>query len=135
MRPFLSALCIGSAMLLVNSSWAATVLPGQGSLSVNQGKGFQPVTGQLQAKIGDSVMVSPDGSASIIYADGCKVDLQPGTVATIAPLSPCASGSRADDNFNWGGVAMGVAAGGLLGLGIYEATKSPSSNTTLPASP
>ena len=135
MRPFLSAVCIGSAMLLVSSSWAATIEPGQGNLSVNQGQGFQPANGRVEAKVGDAVMVSPDGAATIVYADGCKVNVRPGAVATITPLSPCASGSYADDDFNWGGVAMGVAAASLLGLGIYEATKSPSSNTVIPASP
>lgn len=134
-RPFVGAFCL--AMLLSTSSWAATIQPGQGSLTINQGQGFQPVDSRIDANVGDSVMVAPGGSATVVYDDGCKVNVQPGAVTTIAPLSPCASGSYAQDNsFNWGGaLVMGGVAGGLLGLGIYEATKSTSTSTVNPVSP
>lgn len=125
-------LCVLSCMLLTaSSSLAATVLPVQGTLSINRGQGFEMARSQTTAKVGDSIMVSPGGTATIVYDDGCRVDLRPDTVMTIASLSPCASGSYAQDNnnndFNWGGVAMGVVASGLLGLGIYEAVQSPAS--------
>jgi hypothetical protein len=42
-------------------------------------------------------MVAPGGTATVVYDDGCKVAVQPGSVTTIAPLSPCASGSSAQD--------------------------------------
>jgi hypothetical protein len=119
------------AMLLSSSTWAATLEPGQGQISVNQGQGFQPVNSRVDANVGDSVMVSPDGSASVVYADGCKVNVRPGAVATIAPISPCASGSYADDNNNgsdWGPLLMGVVVLGFIGGGIYAATNNP--NTT-----
>jgi hypothetical protein len=134
-RPFLSTVCL--AMLLSTSSWAATIEPGQGSLTINQGQGFQPVDSRVDANVGDSVMVAPGGTATVVYDDGCKVDVQPGAVTTIAPLSPCASGSYAqDDSFSWGpALVMGGVAGGLLGLGIYEATKSSTTSTVNPASP
>lgn len=123
-RPFVGAFCV--AMLLSSSTWAATIEPGQGNLTINQGQGFQPVNSRIDANVGNSVMVAPGGSATVVYDDGCKVDVQPGAVTTIAPLSPCASGSYAQDNdFSWGGVAMGVVAAGLTGLVIYEATQKP----------
>jgi hypothetical protein len=71
----------------------------------------------------------------VVYDDGCKVDVQPGAVMTVAPLSPCASGSYAQDSFDWGGVILGGAAAGLLGLGIYEATRNTTAGTSSPASP
>ena len=122
------------AMLLSSSAWAATVEPGQGSLSINQGQGFQPVNNRIDANVGDSVMVGPNGTATVVYGDGCTVNVQPGAVTTIAPLSPCASGSYAQDNggTDWGAWALGGAAAGLLGFGIYEATTSTSGS---PASP
>lgn len=134
-RPFVGAFCL--SVLLSTSSWAATVEPGQGSLTINQGQGFQPVNSRIDANVGDSVMVAPGGSATVVYDDGCKVPVQPGAVTTIAPISPCASGSYAQDNsFNWtGALVMGGITGGLLGLGIYEGTKSPPSSTVIPASP
>jgi hypothetical protein len=135
MRFLLCVLCCSCAALIVSPSLAATVEPVQGALSINHGQGFEPVGSPMAAKAGDSVMVSPGGAATVVYDDGCKVDIQPGSVTTIAPLSPCASGSYAqNDDFGWGGVAMAVAAGGLAGLGVYEATKSTSSSST-PASP
>src|ERR1700674_2270401 len=66
-------------------SLAATVEPVRGRTSINQGDGtFHPVTGRLEATIGDSIMVSPDGMARIVYADGCVVDVNPGAVVTIS---------------------------------------------------
>jgi hypothetical protein len=146
-RPFFSALSIGCAVLVASPSWAAIVEPGIGDLTINHGQGFKPVTGGVNANVGDSVMVGPGGSATIVYEDGCKVDVRPGAVTSIAPLSPCASGSNAQNYNNcpigsdgrphcqddWGwAIGAGLLAIGL-GVGIYEATKS--NGTTQPASP
>lgn len=133
-RPVVGALCF--SLLLSGSAWAATVEPGEGALSINQGQGFQPINSRVDANVGDSVMVSPGGSATVVYDDGCKVSVQPGSVATIAPLSPCATGSYAQDQDNgdtWGAIGMLVVTGGVAGLAIYQATKS--SGNTSPASP
>jgi hypothetical protein len=133
-RPVCAFFC---AMLLSSSAWAATVQPGQGSLSVNQGNGFQPINSRVDANVGDSVMVGPDGNASIVYDDGCKVDVQPGAVATIAPLSPCASGSNAQSDGNnpyLMPLVAGAMVGAAAGVAIYEGTKS-ANNSGGPASP
>ncbi len=136
----IAALCC--AMLLSSSAWAASVEPGQGNLSINQGQGFQPVNSRIDANVGDSVMVAPDGSATVVYEDGCKVAVQPGAVTTIAPLSPCASGSNAADmgipvgapppppyypSDYTGALIMGGIVAGLTGLVIYETTQKPAS--------
>src|ERR1700687_5343140 len=153
-RPVLSALCIGCSMLIAASSWAASIEPGFGDLTVNQGQGFKPVPGPTNANGGDSVMVGPGGTATVVYDDGCKVRVQPGAVATIAPLSPCASGSYAadlgvappavppqpyvEDNSAWVGVGVGVLAAGALGVAIWRASESNGTTTTpviSPASP
>ena len=121
MRAIWGALCFGSSLVIATASWAATVEPGQGDLSVNQGQGFQKATGRIDARVGDSVMVSPNGSATVAYADGCTIKLQPGAVMTIGALSPCAAGSYADDDKN--DASLYVIGGGLavaLGFGIYE---------------
>ena len=95
-RPAISVFCC--AMLFTSPTWAATLEPGQGNLFVSQGQGFQQVNSRIDTNVGDSVMVGPGGSASVVYGDGCRVDVQPGAVTTIAPLSPCASGSYAQAN-------------------------------------
>ena len=110
---------------------------------INQGQGFAPVNGRVDANVGDSVMVGPGGSASLVYSDGCTVDVQPGSVTTIAPLSPCASGSNAQNfgnnnnggGFDWGGALMLGAAGAGAGLGIYESTRNGGSTSPASASP
>jgi hypothetical protein len=133
-RPFFGALCFGCAMLVTSASFAATVEPGAGALSVNQGQGFQPINSRIDANVGDSVMVGPGGTATVMYSDGCKVDVQPGAVTTVAPLSPCATGSYAQD-FDWRGWGMGALVLGIGGLVIYEATKSTSNSSTPPTNP
>ena len=107
---FFSALCIGCTLLISGQSWAAIIEPGSGDLTINHGQGFKPVTSRASANVGDSVMVGPGGSATVVYDDGCKVNVQPGAVTAIAPLSPCASGSNAQEL-----VELGVAKHSILG--------------------
>jgi hypothetical protein len=111
---------IGCAFVLASAAGAATIEPVQGNLSLNQGQGFQPVNSRVNANVGDTVMVGPGGAAAVTYPDGCKVPVQPGTVTSIAPLSPCASGSRADDNNNLYLLGAAAVGFGLAGFGIYE---------------
>jgi hypothetical protein len=127
---------IGCSLLLVSASRAATIEPVQGNLSLNQGRGFQPINSRVDANVGDTVVVGPGGAAAVTYPDGCKVSVQPGAVTTIAPLSPCASGARADDNNSNGLYFLGVAAGfGLAGFGIYEIIHHNNNNNTAEGNP
>jgi hypothetical protein len=122
----LSAHCgIGCTVLSSASSWATTIEPGQGNLSINQGQGFKSIQGRITAKV---------GVATITYDDGCKVGVQPGAVTTIAPLSPCASGSNADNNWAWQDTlfwALFIGTGVFMGLEISrhgEAAATPASH-------
>jgi len=130
---------LGFAALFAGSAFAqtATIQPLQGDLSLNQGQGFQRVDGRVSANVGDSVMVGPEGAATVVYPDGCQVNVQPGSVASIAPLSPCASGSFAADGLGdkpliIGGTLAAFAVGGLI---LYEVTRPPSPPPPPPASP
>lgn len=132
MRPFMSSLCFGlvcSAVFLSGSAGAATLVPGEGTLTVNQGQGFQPVNARVDANVGDSVMVAPGGTATLVYDDGCKVDVQPGSVTTIDPISPCAAGSYAQgNNTDNNTLLIGSVAvvGAVAGVIIYEGTRPTS---------
>jgi hypothetical protein len=152
-RPLFSAIVLGCAVLAATPSWAAVVEPGYGDLTINQGQGFRPVAAAVNANVGDSVMVDPGGSATIVYEDGCKVNVRPGAVTTIAPLSPCASGSNAADmgvpragvppagpayqqDDTWGWIIGGTLFAIGIGIAAYEASKSNGTTTPVkPASP
>ena len=94
----LSVLC---AALISTSSWAATTVtvvtvnPSKGSVLINRGNGYTEIKRPTKVRAGTNVMVGPDGAAIIAYADGCSVKVAPGSVETVAPLSPCASGATA----------------------------------------
>lgn len=135
MRAIVGVCC--SLVVLSGSAWAATLQPTQGGLSVNHGDGFRPVNTRIDANVGDSVMVAPGGSATLVYDDGCKVDVAPGSVTTVAPISPCAAGSYADDNNTNNALTIGTLAvvGGVAGTIIYEGTKSTNNSSPSSASP
>ena len=136
MRAFTGTICFIVAFLATTVCWAATIEPGQGDLSINQGQGYQRVDGRINANAGDVVMVSPGGSATVSYADGCQVNVQPGSVMAIAPLSPCASGSMAqipDSGFGGAGaLTMGVLFAGGVAAGVVGYLNA---KTTGPTSP
>jgi hypothetical protein len=136
MKALLGTACFLLVFLTSALSWAATLQSGQGDLLVNQGQGFQRVEGRVDANVGDSVMVGPNGSATLSYEDGCQVQVQPGSVTTIGTLSPCASGSMAQDGgFNYGAMLMLLAFGAGLGLAAYGFTQAKTTAPTIPASP
>lgn len=142
MRGLLAALCIGCSFLAGSAAWAATIEPVNGDVSVNQGQGFQKLNSAFEAKVGDAVMVSPGGSAKVSYADGCAIALKPGAVMVIGALSPCASGSYAeedDHNDNTGTLVFGAGMAGVTGFVIYEIIQNGqgqnNNNQGKPASP
>lgn len=139
-RRLLSALCFAGAALFSSSSWAATtatVDPSHGDVLVNRGKGFDQIKRPVKVRVGNSVMVGPGSSAVIAYNDGCTVNVEPGTVKTVAVISPCASGSSAaadpsysqnQGNWCWDNnnnsysntCAFWPIWGGVVGFLIYE---------------
>ena len=99
MRAFFTTVALGGALLCGAGAWAATqvatVEPVRGELFINHGKGFEKVASKIEVKVGDSLMVNPNGIAKVTYPDGCQANVKPDAVMTIAKLSPCASGSLA----------------------------------------
>ena len=105
----------GVGVLISVPSFAATVEPVRGQVSINRGDGiFRPISRTLQATIGDLVIVSPNGVARIIYPDGCTVEVKPGDVVPIMALSSCKVPSDITSNdYTVGGtLALGAAVGG-----------------------
>jgi hypothetical protein len=81
------ACCLG--LLFCSAASAATVNSIKGRVLFNRGDGFQVLTAPTTAKPGDSIMASPGGSAKVLYADGCAVDVRPGAVVSVGAKSPC----------------------------------------------
>ena len=86
---WLVAPCFVAGVFLGSPALAATVQPVQGQVSINRGEGFQGLAGKTQARAGDLVMVSPGGSAKVLYSDGCTVNVKPVKVVSVGAKSPC----------------------------------------------
>ncbi len=77
------SLFLGPAVLV------AIVQPVEGDVLINRGSGYEPVSGPTQAKVGDTVMARPGGSARVVYSGQCSVAVKPGHVVVIASEPPC----------------------------------------------
>jgi hypothetical protein len=75
--------------VLSSAAMAVTLQPLQGKVLINRGAGFQQVTKPTTAAVGDSIMVSADGNAQVVYDSQCSVPVKPGNVVTIAFEAPC----------------------------------------------
>jgi hypothetical protein len=107
---------------------AATVKAISGQVLLNRGDGYKLVAGQIEAAPGATVVANPGASAQIVYADGCVVDVQPVTVATITPQSPCTTGAAPAPSSNTlilGAVVVGAGAGAAILLSQKDNSASP----------
>jgi hypothetical protein len=75
------------------SAFAATLTSIQGTIQVNSGSGFHQVAGVVEVATGTSVVADPQSSAEVLYSDGCRIPVRPGSVAVVN-LSLCAGASR-----------------------------------------
>jgi hypothetical protein len=131
MRTF-TLLVLISALSFGATAHAATVVPGQGIVMVNHGQGYQQVVGSADANPGATVVVGPGGSAQVVYADGCTVPVEPGSVVVIAPQPPCLTTGAIDPSpgisgttLAVGAVAVGGGAAALLLLSRKNKSASP----------
>src|ERR1700761_1434624 len=85
-------------LLVAGAASAQSIGNVKGNVLVNHGTGFVAVAGATPLKIGDTVMARPGASATLNYADGCKVDVIPGAVLTLENISPCALVNAVDPN-------------------------------------
>ena len=81
-----------AALAIFGGSVQAATLKGEAM--VNRGDGFAAQAGGT-VTTGDRVMVSRDGGATVVFADGCSVQLQPAQVLAVTEQSPCQNGAGA----------------------------------------
>jgi hypothetical protein len=133
MRTTLASIALIAGVAFSLPALAATVESGKGQVLINRGGGFQPVAGGAQAGAGDAVMVSPNGSAQIVYSDGCSIPVVPGNVITVTAESPCKSFAQANQTPDLTPWVIGAI---VLGGGATAVILSQKSNTApSPASP
>jgi len=81
-RAIVYMMAFGTAFCGFSAS-AATVVPSAGTVFVSQGLGFQKINGATSVKVGDAVMVSPDGLAQVHLDDGNVITVSPGEVLNV----------------------------------------------------
>jgi hypothetical protein len=102
---------------------ATTVEVVQAEVSVNRGDGYKPLAGKTTVYAGHLVMAAPNGSAKVIYDDGCVVEVAPGAVVAVYETSPCQAQTAAVDtsaqtgaaNPRRGYIIAGVVVAGIAG--------------------
>ncbi|MDQ0393064.1 hypothetical protein [Labrys monachus] len=121
----------------------------KGDVLVNHGNGFILMAAAGPLAIGDTVMARPGARAVLRYADGCKVDIIPGTVLTVENVSPCAfldttgstsdaTGQTTNSNTTPGDSTFPVDAlvaaglGGAIAGGVIGTTLSSEDNSASP---
>ncbi|HEX7109224.1 MAG TPA: hypothetical protein VF224_08285 [Aestuariivirga sp.] len=137
MKRWFRLLAFGTAIVFSGSdaAWAksyVSLVAIEGNVLVNQGKGFEPVSGVVDLKVGDRVMVGENSQAVLSYAT-CRVKIKGGNVVTIVKDAPCLAGTVSEDaampvvpgavlgGFVHPGVVVGQFAGGFVGLvGVNE---------------
>jgi hypothetical protein len=96
---------------------------------VNRGDGYKALTGKTTVHAGHLVMAAPNGSAKVVYDDGCVVEVKPGAVVAVYETSPCQAQTGAIDttaqaataNPRRGYIIAGVVVAGIAG-GIVALT-------------
>jgi hypothetical protein len=123
-----------SIFAMTSPSFAADVVPIEGTPLVNSGNGFRPVAGATGLAPGDRVMVSPGGSAKIVYSDKCVVAVLPGRVVAVTPDPPCmfAKGAVKAEPYTVGPEIAVIGVG--VGIGICLLANDPLCSPP-PASP
>lgn len=82
------ALVVATSMAVSGLAQAATLDAGPG-FQINQGNGYIAMNGAPNLKVGDSVRADAKGSGYLVYPDGCRVKLAPGSTSVVRANSPC----------------------------------------------
>src|SRR5262245_18708155 len=140
------SLALTAVVALGAAARAATVKAVEGQVLVNSGQGFRLVDGSTPLEPGGTVVANPGAVAQVVYAGGCTVTVQPGSVYLTAAQAPCQTGEptrtggltdrggadkggQSDDKAGqsggsgttWAIVGAAVVAGGVGGYFLMDA--------------
>ena len=133
-RPLISAAVIVG--LLAANAQATVVSSLEGVVSVNRGNGFKPASIGLPLEPGDRIRTG-EGSANILYDNGCATKIGPQQVAIVYSEPPVCNGGSLKDGVVMAPaepeagvdplIAGGLLAGAAAGLAAALASSSKSS--------
>ena len=102
-----------------------------GKVMVNIGNGYIPVPDRTGLEVGTKVMVGQDAKAYVTYlATGCRVELPPGSVATVTLPDPCQAAALApqESSVSYSSSLPWIAVGGLAAAAIVTVVVVSSSS-------
>ena len=133
-RPLISAAVIVG--LLAANAQATVVSSLEGVVSVNRGNGFKPASIGLPLEPGDRIRTG-EGSANILYDNGCATKIGPQQVAIVYSEPPVCNGGGLKDGVVMAPpaepeavdplIAGGLLAGAAAGVAAALASSSKSS--------
>lgn len=118
---YVFALGVLAGLVVSAAAEAATVDNVSGIVSLNQGSGYKRVGSGAPAAPGDIIMTSAEGSAQIVYANGCVEDVGPSSVVTVGEDPVCTPGAA----LGGGEIIGALATIGIFG-GVIAAAESGS---------
>jgi hypothetical protein len=133
---------IAFSFALTSAVSAATVTTVSGKVSINRGDGFVQISSGTAAKPGDRVMAGLAGMAEIVYDDGCRQKVEPGSVVAVAQTPPCKTVTASQDGGwatqttlqtqpnIWPYVLGGAAVGGIAAVAVSLGGSSGSSGVS-----
>jgi hypothetical protein len=117
-------------LALLGSASAATLEGVTGKVLVNNGSGYKGTSTGAFVQTGDRVLAETGGAAVIVYDNGCKVRLRPGTIVTVKENPAChgAAEIEAGDDIGFviaGGAIVGGVVTGIVLLSENKHSVSP----------
>lgn len=114
-----ASLALIAAVSFGAAAHAATVRAVQGQVLVNAGQGYRLVDGSAQLEPGGTVVANPGAVAEVVYAGGCRVTVQPGSVYLVVSQPPCQRGEPTNTGglTDTGGSSSGTGSGTAWAIG------------------
>ena len=131
------ALAAAFAASAAQANVSAVQLTGaQGKVLVNKGSGYYPVGAGELLKLGDSLFVGEEASATILYIeDDCKWEVQPGSVLLIETPSPCQAKAFVPLIPPLAAAGLAVGGGAAAAAASLSLSSDDNNNDEEPASP
>lgn len=119
--------------LTLASAEAALLTGVEGPVSVSHGNGFKPANGASQLAPGDRVRTG-DGTATIVYDNGCVVKVGPHQVVAVLYTPPACNGAGGlkDGAVVDNGISTELVVGGLVVAGAIGGAIALSNNPVSP---